>query len=152
MANDIIEAYAQGTKKWTRTRKPEERSPASRSYRYSRMTREKGVSFKEAAAEIMEAAYLQVSGGGKYPANARQIMYAARGHIQKSPAGSLTTTISRRPCCRTTWTKTTLLTGTSPTTRADTSPSRTTGENSFGIGTLEVRDYLAVLRAPNHRR
>ena len=47
------------------------------------MTRERGVSFKEAAGEIMESAYLKVSGNGEYPANARQIMYAARPHIQK---------------------------------------------------------------------
>jgi hypothetical protein len=83
MAADIIGVIREGTKKWTRTVKAEERSPASRSYRYSRMTRERGVSFKEAAEQIMESAYLKVSGNGKYPANARQIMYAARPHIQK---------------------------------------------------------------------
>jgi len=53
MANDIIGAIRAGTSKWTKTRKTEERSPASRRYRYSRMTRERGVSLKEAAAEIM---------------------------------------------------------------------------------------------------
>ena len=49
LANDIIGLVREGTKKWTRTRKAEERNPASRSYRASRMTRERGVSFKEAA-------------------------------------------------------------------------------------------------------
>ena len=44
MANDIIGAIRAGTSKWTKTRKTEERSPASRRYRYSRMTRERGVS------------------------------------------------------------------------------------------------------------
>src|SRR5260370_34446809 len=83
LANDIIGAIREGTKKWTRTKKAEERSPASRSYRAQRMTRERGVSFKEAAAEIMEQAFLHASGNGTLPANARQIMYAARGHIQK---------------------------------------------------------------------
>jgi hypothetical protein len=83
MANDIIGALRDATKKWTRTRKAEERNPASRSYRMSRMTRERGVSFKEAAAQIMPTAYRQVSGPDGLPANARQIMYAARGHIQK---------------------------------------------------------------------
>ena len=83
MANDIIGLIREGTKKWTKTRKAEERSPASRSYRYSRMTQERGVQFKEAAAEIMETAYLKVSGPDNLPANARQIMYAARPHIQK---------------------------------------------------------------------
>ena len=51
MANDIIGAIRAGTSKWTRTRKTEERSPASRRYRYARMTRERGISLKEAAAE-----------------------------------------------------------------------------------------------------
>ena len=83
LANDIIGLVREGTKKWTKTRKAEERSPSARFYRASRMTRERGVSFKEAAAEIMEEAYNHVSGGGELPANARQIMYAARGHIQK---------------------------------------------------------------------
>src|SRR5258708_9097739 len=83
MANDIIGAIREGTKKWTRTVKAEERSPASRSYRAQRMTRERGVQFKEAAAEIMEQAFRNASGNGTLPANARQIMYAARGHIQK---------------------------------------------------------------------
>ena len=50
MANDIIGAIRAGTTKWTKTRKTEERSPASRRYRYSRMTRERGISLKEAAA------------------------------------------------------------------------------------------------------
>jgi hypothetical protein len=54
-----------------------------------RMTRERGVSFKEAAAEIMEEAYDKVSGGGTLPANARQLMYAARGHIQEKTGRQL---------------------------------------------------------------
>ena len=83
LANDIIGLVREGTKKWTKTRKAEERNPASRSYRAQRMTRERGVSFKDAAAEIMGQAYLKVSGNGQYPANARQIMYAARPHIQQ---------------------------------------------------------------------
>jgi hypothetical protein len=83
MAADIMGVVREGTKKWTRTVKAEERSPATRPYRFARMTREHGVSFKEAAAEIMEEAYMKVSGGGSLPANARQIMYAARPHIQK---------------------------------------------------------------------
>lgn len=65
MASDIIDVIREGTKKWTRTVKTEERSPASRSYRYARMTRERGTSFKEAAEQIMEKAYLKVSGNGE---------------------------------------------------------------------------------------
>jgi hypothetical protein len=36
---------------------------------------------KEVAFRVMEAAYLKASGGGRYPANARQIYYAARPAI-----------------------------------------------------------------------
>jgi hypothetical protein len=89
LANDILGVVRAGTAKWTKTRKSEERSPSSRFYRASRMTRERGVSFKEAAAEIMERAYMQASGNGTLPANARQIMYAARGHIQKATGRQL---------------------------------------------------------------
>lgn len=89
MASDIISLVREGTKKWTRTVKAEERSPASRRYRVSRMTRERGTSIKEAAAQIMEQAYLQASGGGTLPANARQSMYAARPHIQQATGREL---------------------------------------------------------------
>ena len=54
MAADIIGAVKAGTKKWTRTVKAEERNPVSRSYRHARMTQERGVSFKDAAEQIME--------------------------------------------------------------------------------------------------
>jgi hypothetical protein len=37
MASDICDAIREGTKDWTRTRKSEMRSPASRSFRMSRM-------------------------------------------------------------------------------------------------------------------
>ena len=39
------------------------------------------MTIKEAAYSVMEEAYLKASGNGKLPANARQIMYAARGKI-----------------------------------------------------------------------
>lgn len=39
---------------------------------------ERGVSLKDAASAVMADAYRSASGGGRYPANARQIMYAAR--------------------------------------------------------------------------
>ena len=42
---------------------------------------DRGVSVKQAAWSVMEQAYRIASGGGRYPANARQIMYAARPEI-----------------------------------------------------------------------
>ena len=84
MAADIIAAVKDGTKRWTKTVKSEERSPISRSYRHARMTKERGVTLKDAADEIMREAYLKASGGARRLwANARQIYYAARGYIQE---------------------------------------------------------------------
>ena len=102
MADDIIGLIREGTKKWTKTRKAEERSPASRSYRYARMTRERGVSFKEAAAEIMEEAYMKVSGNGAV-AGQRPADHVRRApHIQKVTGKQLDgRIISRRHCCPT---------------------------------------------------
>ncbi len=42
---------------------------------------ERGSSIRDAAWEVMEDAYKAASGDGRYPANARQIMYAARPAI-----------------------------------------------------------------------
>ncbi len=39
------------------------------------------MTFKDAAYQVMEAAYLKASNNGTLPANARQVMYAARGDI-----------------------------------------------------------------------
>jgi hypothetical protein len=83
LAADIIGIVKQGTKKWTRTAQMEERDPGSRRYRYARMTRERSIKFKEAAEEIMVEANNKASGNGQYTALARQIMYAARPHIQR---------------------------------------------------------------------
>jgi hypothetical protein len=146
MAVDIIGVIREGTKKWTKTVKAEERSPASRSYRYARMTRERGISFKEAAAEIMESAYLKVSGDGKYPANARQIMYAARPHIQK---------VTGRQLHDSYFTQTLLPDYLNETGVAWDVVYDARGHfnephegQSFGVGTIEVRNYLAGLHDP----
>jgi hypothetical protein len=147
LASDIIDAVREGTKKWTRTVKAEERSPASRAYRESRMTRGRGTSIKEAAAQIMEAAYREVSGNGQLPANARQIMYKARPHIQKETGRQLDDNYFTQ----------TILPFYMEEYEVDwdviydarghfTEPH---GGNSFGIGTLEVRSYLAGFNDPS---
>ena len=89
LANSIRDAVVEGTKKWTSVRKSEQRSPASRRYRGELMTREASIKIKEAAWEIMETAYMKASGDGAYPANARQIMYAARKYIQDKTGKTL---------------------------------------------------------------
>jgi hypothetical protein len=147
MASDIRNAIKEGTKDWTRVRKSEERNPSSRSYRAQRLYRERGVQFKEAAAEIMEAAYMEVSGNGQLPANARQIMYKARPHIQKRTNKQLEPNYFAQ----------TLLPNFVQETGVDwdvvydarghfTEPH---GGNSFGIGTLDVRNYLAGFNDPS---
>jgi hypothetical protein len=146
MANDIMDAVLAGTKKWARTRKQEERSPASRSYRYARMTHERGVQFKEAAAEIMPEAYAKVSGNGEYPANARQLMYAARPHIQKQtgkPLGDQYFTQTLLPDYLNE-------TGVDWDVVYDSRGhfSEPHGGRVIGLGTIEVRDYLAELHNP----
>ena len=73
VANDIIDALETATRKWTRQKKSEERHPGMVRYRVSRMTKEPKTTQKEAAWEIMEAAYMAASGNGRLPALARQM-------------------------------------------------------------------------------
>jgi hypothetical protein len=79
--NDIIAAVETATSKWTRQKKSEEKYPGNIRYRVARMTREPRTTQKEAAWEIMEAAYTAASGNGTLPASARQIFYQARPKI-----------------------------------------------------------------------
>jgi hypothetical protein len=76
------EAIATGlravTKDWARQRKAEERDASRRQMRYARLVRFREKNIKEVAYEVMEQAYLKASANGTLPANARQIMYAAR--------------------------------------------------------------------------
>ena len=51
------------------------------------MTAARGLSQKEAAAQVMEAAYLAASANGTLPATARQVMYAARPKIEELTSG-----------------------------------------------------------------
>jgi hypothetical protein len=147
MAGDILDALQKCTKKWTRTVKAEERNPSSREYRMSRMTRERGISIKEAAAQIMEQAYLKASGDGRLPANARQIMYVARPHIEKETGRKLDDNYFTQ----------TLLPDYIEENDVDwdvvydarghfTEPH---DGKRFGLGTLEVRKYLAEFNDPS---
>ncbi len=57
------------------------KSAIGQALRRSHKPKTRGTSIKDAAYEVMEAAYLKASASGTLPANARQIMYAARPHI-----------------------------------------------------------------------
>src|SRR5262245_13499229 len=148
MAADLINAVETCTRDWTRTIEKEERNPVSRRYRYERMTRARGIQFKEAAWEIMEEAYNKASGRGAYPANARQIMYAARPYIQEKVGKPLHSAyftqtllpnyIEEHGCHH--WT-------TAYDARGHFAEPH--GGERFGVGTLEVRDYLRGVRDPS---
>jgi hypothetical protein len=81
--SDKIIALVEGvTKKWAKQKKAEERHAAAIANRRYALTSRRGTTIKDAAWSTMEAAYLKASANGTLPAHARQIMYAARPHIQ----------------------------------------------------------------------
>lgn len=81
VSDKIVGAVEGVTKKWKRQRKAEERAASAALRREHVMTRSRRYTTKDAAWEIMLEAYMKASAGNTLPANARQIMYAARGHI-----------------------------------------------------------------------
>jgi hypothetical protein len=78
----IINGIQSVTKRWTKQRKAEIRDSNARLRRHT-MWETRRVSIKEACWQYMEEAYLRASGGGAYPATARQVMYAIRGMVQE---------------------------------------------------------------------
>lgn len=69
------------TAKWAKQIRAEERDKARYWRRYDAMTRSSRITVKDAAWSCMREAYRKASAGGTLPANARQIMYAARPRI-----------------------------------------------------------------------
>jgi hypothetical protein len=69
------------TKRWKKQKRAEIKDASAWSRRQQAMVRARRVSAKDAAAEIMQEAYLKASAQDTLPAQ-RQIMYAARDHIQ----------------------------------------------------------------------
>ena len=79
--HDMTGAVEAITKKWHKQRTQELRCAQAEANRAAVFAKLPKVTIKEAAYEIMEAAYLKASGDGNRWANARQIMYAARQYI-----------------------------------------------------------------------
>jgi hypothetical protein len=79
----IFDAVRSVTGSWARQRKAEEREGARLSRRRDTLIRSRRMTVREAAWRIMPQAYLKASSNGTLPAHARQIMYAARGEIQR---------------------------------------------------------------------
>jgi hypothetical protein len=89
ISETILKATRKVTKKWSKQRKAEERHAATQARRYDVLTRCRRLTVKDVAWELMRAAYLKASTDGKYPAHARQIMYAIRGELQKRTSDRL---------------------------------------------------------------
>ena len=79
----IFDAVRSVTGAWARQRKAEEREAARLSRRRDALVRSRRMTIREAAWQVMPQAYLKASSNGTLPAHARQIMYAARGEIQR---------------------------------------------------------------------
>ena len=85
----VVDLVTKATKKWAVQRKAEERHAAARLRRYDALLRQnRPLSIKEAAADVMESAYLAASANGTLPANPRQIYYAARKYILEATGKS----------------------------------------------------------------
>jgi hypothetical protein len=79
----IFDAVRSVTGAWARQRKAEEREASRLSRRRDALIRSRRMTIREAAWRVMPQAYLKASSSGTLPAHARQIMYAARGEIQR---------------------------------------------------------------------
>jgi hypothetical protein len=78
----IVTALESVTGKWAKQRKAEERDHRRRlRQRAQLIDKPERISTKQAAWEVMRAAYLKASDNGQLPAKPRQIMYAARPAI-----------------------------------------------------------------------
>jgi hypothetical protein len=82
IAEEIEASVVAVTKDWAEQRKREERQASAIGQRRMRLVRfRQNLSIKDAAAVVMEKAYLKASDNGKLPAKPRQIMYAARPEL-----------------------------------------------------------------------
>lgn len=81
---DIAAAVKSVTKTWKAEKRKADKDDNLYSHQYGRFYQYSDrVTVKEVAVDVMEAAYNHASANGKYYANARQIMYAARPAILK---------------------------------------------------------------------
>lgn len=80
-ADAVINLVTHVTAAWKKQRKAEMRDRSRALNRRDSLAQARKVSIKDAAWRVMRSAYLKASASGKLPANARQIMYAARPDI-----------------------------------------------------------------------
>jgi hypothetical protein len=150
MAADIASAISEGTKKWTKTRKAEERRPAMRMFRGERMTRTRRIEWADVMTpELMTEGYLKTSGNRALPAEARQFMYSVRPALQEAahqPLDSQYFTKKLLPKFMTDHRELTADWDVVFGARGHFSEPHT--NYSIGLGTVEVRQYLASLHDP----
>ena len=146
----LIDAISGVTKKWTKQRKREEREKSAVLNRHYSLVRRHTVSIKEAAWRAIPDAFMQASANNTLPANARQIMYAARPKIAQMADRGLGGTFDKY------FTQTLL-----PDYVAERRPAWASrvvfdarghfaephSNTEIGLGTLEVRNYLAEARS-----
>jgi hypothetical protein len=146
-AEAIVSALRAVTKDWAKQRKAEERVSSRRANRHYRLIRTRELTVKEVAAEVIPQAYMKASANNTLPANARQVMYAARPLIQERTG---------KPLDDQYFTQTLLpdYLNQHPDLDWDIAYDARghfrephTGR-SIELGTLNVRDYLARLRSP----
>ena len=84
-ADSVARAVLKVTKPWAEIKKHEDREQrqAAVYYRQRYFTGSTRISIRRVAFEVIPEAYQKASGDGRYPANARQVMYAARPAIQE---------------------------------------------------------------------
>ena len=148
-ADSIIKSVNAVTRKWTKQRKAEERRASARTRRSYVWSAPPRVTLIDAAEQVMEEAYNKASSNGKYPALARQIMYAARGKIlelvddvQKLDSNYFTQTLlpgyMKRHPKTAAW-------DVAYDPRGHFHEPHT--EKTVALGTLDVRKYLADVRS-----
>ena len=154
-ADSVAKAVLDTTREWAAIKKKEERDrqQAARMIERYCSGRNARVTVKDASCQAIPDAYLKASGAGQYPANARQIMYAARPAIQEATGQILSDTYFTQ----------TLLPNYIQEHASQTADwdvvydarghlwEPHTGQE-IGIGTVAVREYLAAIRddRPNH--
>jgi DNA topoisomerase VI subunit B len=90
--DDLRKAIKKVTKDWTAYKKRlrrEQQAELREWERRQKAAKRRKLNIKDAAFEVMEEAYMNASAGGTLPANARQIMYAARPSVLKLTDGKV---------------------------------------------------------------
>jgi hypothetical protein len=84
LKDDLSSAFSSIGKEWKKAKRQADKRDRVSSHRLRYMReRSQRETIRDVAFQLMEEAYVKASGGSRYPANARQIYYAARPQILK---------------------------------------------------------------------